>query len=110
MKKCMDGLQTMYPKMIYVTCAAQGLHRIAESIRESFPRVDSFKSEIKKTFVKAPQGQTNFTRETALPLPPEPVITGWGTRLTADEYYADSFQVVKNLLKNWTVILLASVK
>jgi len=35
-----------------------------------------------------------------VPLPPEPVITRWGTWLNATMFYADNFETFKNVIEN----------
>jgi len=40
--------------MIHVTCAAHGLHRIAEKVRDHFSTVEKVIANCKKVFKKAP--------------------------------------------------------
>lgn len=44
----MRALKLLYPKMIHVTCAAHGLHRVAEFIRNEFNDVNDLISHLKK--------------------------------------------------------------
>ena len=95
MIKAATGLQTSYPKMVHLTCLAHGLHRVAEHIRSLYPDIDSLISCIKKIFVKAPLRVQIFTAgHPNLPLPPEPVITRWGTWLNAALYYAENLTLI----------------
>jgi len=50
-------------------------------------------ASIKKVFLKAPS-RIQIFRETEpnLPLPPQPIITRWGTWLEAVKYYATNFE------------------
>lgn len=48
----MDALKLLYPKMIHVTCAAHGLHRVAEHVRDQFGNVNKLISNVKKFFTK----------------------------------------------------------
>lgn len=93
------GLKVLYPKLIHLTCLAHGLHRVAETIRVKYKDVDLLVSNVKKVFVKAPLRIQKF-RELlpTLPLPPEPVLTRWGTWLEAVSYYAEHFSEVKTVL------------
>ncbi|KRY03136.1 hypothetical protein T03_1552, partial [Trichinella britovi] len=60
------------------------LHRIAEHIRCLFPDVDRLISNVKKVFLKAPS-RVQLFKEMApeIPLTPQPVLTRWGTWLSA---------------------------
>ena len=99
MVKAANGLSVLFPKMIHVTCVAHGLHRVAESIRVFYPEVDRLIANTKKVFCKAPNRIRIFhavARE--IPLPPQPVITHWGTWLEAANYYAENFDILKQIL------------
>ena len=95
MLKSMAGLKdVMFTKMIHVTCAAHGLHRVAESIRVTYTKVDKFIVDM--IFVKSPMRRASYIQETGIKLPPEPVVTRWGTSwLDAVFYYAETYDVVK---------------
>ncbi|XP_003738015.1 uncharacterized protein LOC100901520 [Galendromus occidentalis] len=99
MKKAAAGLQILFPKMIYVTCLAHGVHRVCEQIREQFPMVDSFVANAKKVFLKSTTRIQKF-RELApgLALPPRPIVTRWGTWLEAACYYAANFEKIKEVI------------
>ena len=102
MKKAGATLKVIFPKMLHVTCAAHALHRIAEVIRHSFKDVDSLVSNGKKIFRKSPSRLTMFRKlASGAPLPPQPVLTRWGTWLDAAIYYAENLhafsQVVNRL-------------
>lgn len=114
----MRSLQTLYPKMLHLTCLAHGLHRIAEYIRLEFPEVNRLISNTKAVFIKVTIGKTycqyffkiQFLLQAPcrrqifknkypnLPLPPSPCITRWGTWLEAAGYYCDHFEEVKSVL------------
>ena len=88
MVKSMNGLKSLYPKMIHVTCLAHGLHRVAEFIRSSYPEVNRLIATGKSMFVKAPHRVQLFrAMNPEVPLPPSQVLTRWGTWLNAAEYY-----------------------
>ena len=102
MVKAMNGVQSLYPKMIHVTCLAHGLHRVAECIRTSYPDVNRLIATGKSIFVKARHRINLFkAMYPEIPLPPSPVLTRWGTWLKAVEYYNkfyDEFLSVINSL------------
>ena len=78
--KAGKAIQAFYPKMVHITCIAHGMHRVAEEVRATFSQVDSLVSQTKKFFVKAPSRKQLFkSTAPSVPLPPEPVITRWGT-------------------------------
>jgi len=55
-------LKLLYPKMKHVTCLAHALYRVAEEIRNIFPKVDDFISNAKKIFLKAPRINYKFLK------------------------------------------------
>lgn len=97
-------LKDLYPKLIHATCFAHGLHRVAETVREEHPIVNKLISVGKKLFLKAPRRVEIFKRIMPdTPLPPEPVITRWGTWLSAASYYfhhLEKFKKVVELLED----------
>lgn len=46
----MKSLTVLYPKMIHVTCAAHGLHRVADYVKDQFDDVNKLISNVKKIF------------------------------------------------------------
>ena len=99
MKCAARSLQIQYPNMIHLTCLCHGLHRIAEEIRLNFPNVDKLIANVRKIFLKAPS-RVDLFRDTDpnLPLPPQPVLTRWGTWVDAALYYAEHFDMIKTIV------------
>jgi len=84
MVKAAGAIKAFYSKILHVTCLAHGLHLTAEEVRKCFPNVDKLISNVKKIFLKSPYRVAFFKNEApGLPLPPEPIITRWGTWLNA---------------------------
>uniref|UniRef100_A0A915EKM7 DUF659 domain-containing protein n=1 Tax=Ditylenchus dipsaci TaxID=166011 RepID=A0A915EKM7_9BILA len=100
MKKAADVLSALYPKMIHVTCVCHSLHRVSEQIRFTFPEVNDLISNTKKVFTKAPT-RTALYKDVCgnLPLPPEPILTRWGTWIKAALFYSGNFQQVKSVVE-----------
>ncbi|KAF0723495.1 Uncharacterized protein FWK35_00031639 [Aphis craccivora] len=73
MVKSASVIKVFYSKMVHITCLAHGLHRVAEEHQ-------IFKNE-------APE----------VMLPPEPIITCWGTWLDATDYYCKHIQSIRNV-------------
>lgn len=101
MVKAATGLQILYEKMIHLTCLAHGLHRVAEKVREMFGSVNNLIASTKKVFCKAPHRVQIFKDTTQIPLPPEPILTRWGTWIHAAEYYAQNFETIKTVLNKF---------
>lgn len=100
MIKAGRGLRILYAKMVHVTCLAHGVHRVAETVRSLFPEVNAIISNVKKVFTKAPNRIALFKQMAPeLKLPPQPILTRWGTWLDAATYYADNFQQIFDILQ-----------
>jgi hypothetical protein len=99
MVKAGKTIGALYSKMVHVTCLAHGIHRVAEEIRGRFTKVDKLISKVKQIFLKCPARVFFFkNRAPNVPLPPEPIITRWGTWLRAASYYCTYFQEIKNIV------------
>lgn len=99
MNKSMRGLQLLYYKMVHVTCAAHGLHRVAEIIRSAYPKVNYIISSTKNVFLNAPTRRERFfERSGGISLPPAPITTRWGSWISAVIYYANNFNIVKQIV------------
>ncbi|KAL4089734.1 hypothetical protein QTP88_024706 [Uroleucon formosanum] len=93
MVKAGSVLKSFYTRMVHTTCVAHGIHRVAEEIRGQFDEVDNLISNVKKIFRKAPSRILLFKTEApGIKLPPEPIITRWGTWLDAAIYYCENFE------------------
>lgn len=99
MLKAHSNLKVLYENLIHCTCLAHGLNRVAETIRMQFPLVNMLVKSGKKVFLKSPlRVQVFRERLPDLPLPPEPIVTRWGTWLDAACYYADNFASFKDVV------------
>lgn len=79
----------MYPNLLHLTCFNHGLNRVTEEIRACSDEVDQLVAALKQFFRKAPSRISLFKEMCPnLPLPPQPVITRWGTWLEAVEFYS----------------------
>ncbi|XP_017492506.1 PREDICTED: uncharacterized protein LOC108380623 [Rhagoletis zephyria] len=100
MKKSVVGIQLFYPRIIHITCIAHGVHRICEKLRSQYANVDSLIANIKKAFSKSPSRIRFFKeKQPDLPLPPQPVLTRWGTWLEAASYFAKNFNEIKEIVE-----------
>jgi uncharacterized protein YoxC len=100
MKLAGKTLCETYPNLTHVTCVCHGLHNVCEFLVTRFKEVNRLISCGKKIFKKAPN-RINLYKEmyNNLPLPPEPVITRWGSWLRSVEYYAKHFTEFSNVVK-----------
>lgn len=102
MMKAAKVLQSLFTKMIHITCIAHGLHRISEEVRKHFLKVDSLISNGKKVFLKSPSRINAFkTIAPEISLPPQPIITRWGTWLDAAAYYCDHFDTFSRVMQTF---------
>lgn len=101
MTKAAHNLKPFYSNLVHVTCVAHGIHRIAEKIIDTFSDINDLINNGKKVFSKAPY-RIQLYKE-MLPnthLPPQPIITRWGTWLESAFFYADHFEEFKNVIEN----------
>lgn len=92
-------LKEKFSNMLHMICLAHALHRIYEFIRHSFTDVDTFVNNLKKNLLKVPNRISAYKEQCPnLPLPPEPVITRWGTWLETYSFYAANFPAIRNFL------------
>uniref|UniRef100_A0A2S2PYT5 Uncharacterized protein n=1 Tax=Sipha flava TaxID=143950 RepID=A0A2S2PYT5_9HEMI len=92
-------INVFYTKMIHLICLAHGLHRIGETIRAKFSKVDKLIAEVKKIFLKAPSRVEKLNEMYPnLSHPSEPIITRWGTWLNAVKYYCENFEKIKDVV------------
>jgi len=111
MKKAGDTIKVLYPKIIHVTCLAHGLHRVAEEVCVNYPKVDKLVSSVKQIFLKAPSRTVLFkTVNLEIPLPPEPILTRWGTWIEATSYYCKYFSKIRDVVRQLDPIDAVSIK
>ncbi|XP_068081365.1 uncharacterized protein [Anabrus simplex] len=98
MIKAGKSFKLFYPKMLHVTCVAHAMHRVAEKLCEKSPSVNSVISSVKKSFVKAPSCVRAFKMmHPEFPLPPEPILTRWGTWILVALYYAENHRAIEEV-------------
>ena len=111
MTKAASKIQEGYHRMIHLTCLAHGLHRVAEQIRKHFSDVDDFISNMKKVFLKAPSRVLKF-KEIApgIPLPPQPILTRWGSWLMAAVYYFEHYNQIVQVINTFDTEASSAIK
>jgi len=65
---------------------------VAETVRINNPKIDKIIANVKKVFRKAPSRIQIFKNMApTLTLPPEPILTRWGTWIEGCLYYSEHF-------------------
>lgn len=102
MLKTGRNLHVFYPNMIHCTCLAHAINLLAQTIRENYDDINKIISKTKKVFLKAPIRRETY-REMCpnIPLPPEPVLTRWGTWIEAAIFYQENFDCIKNVIDSF---------
>ena len=99
MLKAAKSLKVFYPHLIHFTCLAHAIHRVAEEVRSHFPQVNELVSSAKKVFVKVPLRVQAYREQLPhVKLPPQPILTRWGTWINAVNFYSEHLQAVKNVV------------
>ena len=98
MTSCTETLKVMYPSVCHVTCLLHLLHNCCIKVKYSFPRVDNLISSVNAIVVKNRERRDAFS---VLGLPPQPIVTRWGTWINATKYYTENFNEVKRIISNF---------
>jgi hypothetical protein len=97
MLKAFKQLKAMFPNLAHVTCLAHALHRVCEAVRDENQHVDKFIAAMRKVMLKAP-ARIDIYRDvfgSDAALPPDPVVTRWGSWINAAVFYCENFQKVQ---------------
>ena len=100
MIKASKTLKITYPRLLHATCIAHLLHNCGEHMRAHFKAADDLISSIKAATIKNKDPPVLFTGA-GLSAPPQPVLTRWATWLEASFYYAENFQIIKEIVGNF---------
>ena len=84
--------------ILHVTCVAHALHRLSEFVRSKHQFLDIFVSWMKKVLLKSSHRKTLYKEITELPLPPQPVVTRWGTWILTVVFYSENFEKMKDFI------------
>ena len=101
MLKAGDTLKILYQRLLHVTCTAHLLlHNCAEHVRAHFKATDNLISSIKAATIKS-KDRCSFFTAAGLSAPPQPILTRWGKWLEASFFYAENFQIVKQIVSSF---------
>ena len=91
-------LKTMYPKMFHVTCVAHLLHNCAMVLKSKYCTADNLIATMKNAIVKNKDRRQKFAQ---IRLPPQPIVTRWGTWLKAAFWYAQNLPAVRQIVSSF---------
>lgn len=97
-----DLIREIYPKVIDDTWVVHAVNLVCEKIRYIFHDPNDLIANVKKIFVKAPYRVRAFQEACPdIPLPPEPVLTRWGTWLEAVVYYDEHYNAIQSVVSKF---------
>ena len=88
-------LKTLYPNLTHCTCLLHLLHNSVLKIRAYYKRVDFLISSIKAATVKNQHRRSMFD---GIGVPPQTILTRWGSWLIASQYYSVNYRKVKEIV------------
>lgn len=99
MIKGIKAAKELYPNINHITCLSHALHRVCEFVRNKNPLVDQFISSMKKILKKSPLRRQNFKEMCNISLPPNPIITRWGSWLKTAFYYIENYDLIYSFIR-----------
>ena len=94
-------LKKLYSRLFQVTCMGHLLHTCAMKVRANYPAVDELVAMVKAVTIKNRSRRAFFT---SIGQPPQPVVTRWGSWLTAAFYYSRNLPEVRNIVSSCGVL------
>lgn len=91
--------ETLFPKMLHVSCLAHSCHRVAELARTNSSKVNELVSGLKKIFIKCPRRRNEFVQSSGVAMPKFPIQTRWGTWLLFTEFLESNFEAIKSYIE-----------
>ena len=90
-------LKKLYSRFFQVTCMGHLLHTCAMKVRANYPAVDELVAMVKAVTIKNRSRRAFFT---SISQPPQPVVTRWGSWLTAAFYCSRNLPEVRNIVSS----------
>eukprot|EP00477_Mikrocytos_mackini_P001135 GAHX01001217.1.p1 GENE.GAHX01001217.1~~GAHX01001217.1.p1 ORF type:complete len:457 (-),score=48.95 GAHX01001217.1:118-1488(-) len=94
------NLKNLFPKLTHVTCLLHLLHNCCYKVKTNFGNIDKLISSLKAATIKNRERRADFTD---IPIPPQPILTRWGSWLRALSYYKRHFNNIKDIVNNWEI-------
>lgn len=99
MKAAIRGLKEFFFNISHVTCIVHALHLAAEAVRNRCQLLNEFISSMKTVLSKSASRQHSYKEYCKIELPPNPVITRWGTWIETANYYYKNFEIISDFVK-----------
>ena len=99
-----------FDNLKHVTCLAHSLHRACETVRTENDLANDFISCFKRILKKSPCRIQRYKDLTELPIPPEPIVTRWGTWLKSAEFLLTNFDKISLFIEQLEEDSLAIIK
>ena len=93
--KAGETIKILYPNTFHISCLTHLLPNCALIIKSYYKDVDNLISSIKALTIKNKGRKELFSN---LGSPPEPVVTRWGSWLSAAHYYSQNLPSVKRIV------------
>ncbi len=94
---CAKNLKIFYHNLLHIMCFAHALHNCAFKIKKNYPSVDILISSVKSLVHKNHHRKTLFKHLDSIP---EPIITRWGSWISAALYYAENLDEVAKVVES----------
>ena len=88
-------LKVVCPQMLHVTCLAHLIHNAAMKVKMYFDKVDELIACVKAATVKNKSRRALFD---GIGIPPEPVVTRWGSWLQAAFFHGKRLPVIREIV------------
>lgn len=92
------GLKIFYPQAFHITCTAHLLHNCSMKIQSAFNDVNTLIAAVKMSIQK---NHTRRQKFNDVRLPPEVVVTRWGTWLNAAIYYSQNLPEIRRIVNEF---------
>ena len=90
------ALKVLYPQMLHVMCLVHLIHNAEMKVKMHFDKVDEQIACVKAATVKNKSRRALFD---GIGMPPEPVVTRWGSWLQAAFYYGKHLPVIREIVR-----------
>ena len=94
------NLKNHFSNLNHITCLSHALHRVCEKIRSDNEDVNKLISKVKSILLKSKERQIQFVQSTGCSLPPQVILTRWGSWISAAFYYHENFDKIRMFIEN----------
>jgi hypothetical protein len=97
MNKAAIILKNIFKSLFHVTCLSHLLHNCVSKIADFYVNVDELIARIKSLTLKNKKHKIEFEE---CGVPPNVIVTRWGSWLSSCQWYSRNFVAVKNIVEN----------